>query len=131
MTAALFHAVFLSLAVAGAEPFASAEQERRYYELLKELRCLVCQNQSLSDSAAGLADDLRDEVRAMVADGKSDREIVDFMTARYGDFVLFRPRFRPATWILWLAPAALLAGGLFWLFRWQVVHRRRSDSEPE
>jgi len=82
MTAALFHAVFLSLAVAGAEPFASAEQERRYYELLKELRCLVCQNQSLSDSAAGLAGDLGGEVGAMVADGKGGCEIGYFMTAR-------------------------------------------------
>ncbi len=130
MTAAFIQTVLLSLAVAGAAPFASVEQERRYYELLKELRCLVCQNQSLSDSSAELAGDLRDEVRTMVADGKNDREIVDFMTARYGDFVLFRPRFKPATYILWLAPAVLLAGGLFWLFRWQVVRRRRSD-EPE
>lgn len=110
-----------------AAPFASAERERRYYELLKELRCLVCQNQSLSDSDAALAGDLRAEVRRMIGNGDSDDEIVDFMTARYGDFVLFRPRFKAATWVLWLAPLVLLATGLFWLFRWQIVHRRRVE----
>ncbi len=123
---ALADAAPASLAAVAA-PFASAERERRYYELLKELRCLVCQNQSLSDSDAALAGDLRAEVRRMIGDGKSDDEIVDFMTARYGDFVLFRPRFKAATWVLWLAPFVLLAAGLFWLFRWQVVQRRRVE----
>ena len=107
-----------------AAPFASAEHERRYYQLLKELRCLVCQNQSLSDSDAALAGDLRAEVRRMIDTGAGDDEIMDFMTARYGDFVLFRPRFKAATWVLWLAPFALLAAGLWWLFRWQNAHRR-------
>ena len=112
MIAALFHAVLLSLAVAGAEPFASVEQERRYYELLKELRCLVCQNQSLSDSSAELAGDLRDEVRAMVADGKSNREIVTYMHTRtqslrkWWQYTTILPRRTPPIRILvWSSPS--------------------------
>ena len=112
-------------ASAEATPFASAEHERRYYELLKELRCLVCQNQSLSDSDASLAGDLRAEVRRMIDAGADDDEITRFMTARYGDFILFRPRFKAETWVLWLAPFLLLAAGLFWLFYRQLAHRRR------
>ena len=108
-----------------AAPFASSEHERRYYELLKELRCLVCQNQSLSDSDASLAGDLRTEVRRMIDAGAGDDEIIDFMTARYGDFILFNPRFKAVTWVLWLAPFVLLAAGLFWLFYRQLAHRRR------
>ena len=124
-TAALLLACFALLAPVVAAPFASVEHERRYYELLKELRCLVCQNQSLSDSDASLAGDLRAEVRRMIDAGADDDEIIDFMTARYGDFVLFRPRFKAETWVLWLAPFVLLAAGLFWLFYRQLAHRRR------
>lgn len=124
-TAALLLLCLALAAPGAAAPFASAEHERRYYELLKELRCLVCQNQSLSDSDAALAGDLRIEVRRMIDAGAGDDEIIDFMTARYGDFILFKPRFKAATWVLWLAPFVLLAAGLFWLFYWQLAHRRR------
>ena len=76
-----------------------------------ELRCLVCQNESLSASNAELAHDLRREIRAMILAGKSDAEIMEFMVARYGDFVLYRPPVKPTTWLLWFGPFALLAGG--------------------
>lgn len=83
----------------------------RYDRLINELRCLVCQNNSIADSNAGLAADLRREVRSLLLAGKSDTEILTFMTDRYGDFVLYRPPFVRRTWALWLAPALLLACG--------------------
>ncbi len=86
--------------------------QARYETLTRELRCLVCQNQAIADSNATLAADLRREVRAMIADGASDAEIKEFMVARYGDFVLYRPPFKRSTWLLWLAPALLVIGGL-------------------
>ena len=77
----------------------------------EELRCLVCQNESLAASRAELAEDLRREVRKLIRDGKSDAEIRDYLVARYGDFVLYRPPVKPTTWLLWFGPFALLAGG--------------------
>jgi cytochrome c-type biogenesis protein CcmH len=91
--------------------FATAEQEALFIKLSEELRCLVCQNQSISDSNADLAKDLRDEIYGMLQQGKSEAEIVDFMVVRYGDFVLYRPPMKPVTWLLWFGPAvALLVG---------------------
>jgi cytochrome c-type biogenesis protein CcmH len=87
--------------------------QERYERLINELRCLVCQNNSIADSNAGLAADLRREVRSMLLAGKTDAEILSFMTDRYGDFVLYRPPFVPRTWLLWLAPALLLLLGAF------------------
>lgn len=109
--------------------------EKRFKALAEELRCLVCQNQSLADSQAGLADDLRDEVREQMAGGKSDDEIKDYLVARYGDFVLFRPPLRSSTWALWAGPFALLAGGAgaWWLIqRRQRIGRdgRAADADP-
>ena len=89
------------------------ELQQRYDRLINELRCLVCQNNSIADSNAGLAADLRREVRDLLLQGKSDAEILSFMTDRYGDFVLYRPPFVPRTWLLWLAPALLLILGAF------------------
>lgn len=86
----------------------TAEQAQRYQALVNELRCLVCQNQSIADSNAPLASDLREQVRSQILAGRSDTEITDYVTARYGDFVLYRPPFKPATWLLWLGPFALL-----------------------
>jgi len=77
-------------------------------DLIAELRCLVCQNQSLADSDAELAHDLRAEVYEMVQDGKSDEEIIEFLVARYGDFVLYKPPVKPSTWLLWFGPFALM-----------------------
>ena len=91
--------------------------QERYDRLINELRCLVCQNNSIADSNAGLAADLRREVRDLLLAGKSDAEILHFMTDRYGDFVLYRPPFAPRTWLLWLAPVLLLVAGAFIAFR--------------
>ena len=93
--------------------FTDSGQEERYKALLEELRCLVCQNQSLADSHADLAQDLRQEVYRMVQAGDSDEHIVEFLVARYGDFVLYRPPIRPATYLLWFGPVALLLLGIF------------------
>jgi cytochrome c-type biogenesis protein CcmH len=86
--------------------------EARVQRLGAELRCLVCQNQTVADSSAGLAEDLRREMRTMIARGDSDRQILDFMTARYGDFVLYRPPVKSTTMLLWAGPALLLVAGV-------------------
>lgn len=83
-------------------------QQARYEALTHELRCLVCQNETIADSSAELADDLRKQVYAQVAAGKSDAEIKRYLTDRYGDFVLYRPPFKPLTWLLWAGPFAVL-----------------------
>ena len=82
--------------------------EARLVDISQELRCLVCQNESLASSHAELADDLRNEVRELIRTGKSDQEIKDFLVARYGDFVLYRPEVKPLTWVLWFGPFLLL-----------------------
>lgn len=114
-------ALAFAASLAGAAPLRAAEAppavadpalEARMLKITQELRCLVCQNQTVADSHAGLADDLRVEVRAMLRQGKSDQEIIDFMTARYGDFVLYRPPVKGTTWLLWFGPALLLVGGV-------------------
>lgn len=87
------------------------EAEARYQALIEELRCLVCQNQSIAESNAPLAADLREQVRQQIASGRSDAEIVAFLTDRYGDFVLYRPPFKARTWLLWLGPFLALVGG--------------------
>jgi cytochrome c-type biogenesis protein CcmH len=88
--------------------FETPQQEQHFKDLIEELRCLVCQNQSLADSDAELAHDLRAEVYGMLQDGKSDDEIVDFLVARYGDFVLYNPPLKPSTWLIWFGPFILL-----------------------
>lgn len=101
-----------ALAIDTGRAFEDPEQQARYELLIKDLRCLVCQNQSIADSNATLASDLRREVREMMIAGQSDQQIRDFMTARYGDFVLYRPPVSPRTWLLWSAPVLLLLAGL-------------------
>jgi len=109
--------------------FATPEQDALYRELIEELRCLVCQNQNLAESNAPLAKDLRDEVAKMVAAGKGREEVVGFLVARYGDFVLYRPPLRRDTWLLWAGPFLLLAAGLGGLAA--VLRRRaRAASAP-
>jgi cytochrome c-type biogenesis protein CcmH len=103
--------------------------QARYENITRELRCLVCQNETIADSNATLAGDLRREVRDMIADGKSDDQIRDFMIARYGDFVLYRPRFTPLNFLLWAAPVLLLLAGAFAVVR--VVRRRAAEAEFE
>jgi cytochrome c-type biogenesis protein CcmH len=97
--------------------------EARMVKITSELRCLVCQNQTIADSNASLAVDLRREARTLIKQGKSDAEVVDYMTARYGDFVLYRPPLRATTLLLWFGPALMLAGGAAVLV---IVLRRRS-----
>ena len=100
-------------AVQPAEMLADPALEARAREVSKELRCMVCQNQSIDDSDAGLAKDLRILVRERIKAGDSDQQVLDFLTSRYGDFVLLRPPWETSTLLLWLSPAAiLLAGGI-------------------
>lgn len=105
--------LLLASAIMAAEPlvFNNAEEEVRYTELTQELRCLVCQNQSLADSDAPLAQDLRLEIHKMLQAGSSDAEIKSFLVDRYGDFVLYRPPLAGNTLALWLLPAILLLIG--------------------
>ena len=99
-----------------AKPLAVDPQiEIQVHRLSTELRCLVCQNQSLADSDAPLAEDLRVEIREMAAQGKSDDEIIDYLVARYGDFVLYRPPVKATTVLLWVGPFLLLIAGLIGL----------------
>lgn len=91
--------------------FQTPEEEARYRALARELRCVMCQNQSLADSPAGVADDMRHQVLALIREGKTDGEIKDWFLARYGDFILYRPEVKPVTWALWFGPFVLLLVG--------------------
>lgn len=102
------------------------EQQKNYETLISELRCLVCQNQTIADSNAELAADLRRQVYEMLQQGKTKQEIADFMTARYGDFVLYNPPFKAKTGILWLAPVIFLLIGLIVVFLF--VRRKKTAS---
>jgi cytochrome c-type biogenesis protein CcmH len=86
--------------------------QTRYEKLTQLLRCPQCQNQAIADSPVGIAADLRRELREQIAAGRTDAEIMDFMTARYGDFILYNPPVKPKTWLLWAAPGLLLLAGL-------------------
>ena len=97
--------------------------EQRLIVISEEMRCLVCQNESLAGSRSDLANDLRRELRALIKQGKTDAEIREFMVSRYGDFVLYRPPVKPSTWLLWLGPFGLMILGVVALF---VYLRRRS-----
>src|SRR5882724_652112 len=102
--------------------------EQRLRKLSQELRCLVCQNETLADSRADLAEDLRREIREQIKAGKSDQEVIAFLTQRYGDFVLYRPPLKPTTYLLWFGPFVLMVVGLAVLFRY-VRQRRNSTVE--
>ena len=103
--------------------------EERVTALALELRCLVCQNQTLADSNAPLAVDLRDQIRERIRQGATERDIVDYMVARYGDFVRYRPPFKATTLLLWAGPLLLLAAGLAVLY--YRLARRREQPGPE
>lgn len=109
-------------------PFENAAQRQRFQELTSQLRCMVCQNESLADSNAKLAQDLREKVFHMMQQGMSDAEIKDYLVERYSVFVLYKPPLQPRTWLLWFGPAVVLllggAGAITWL-------RRRSSSTAE
>lgn len=138
--AALLRALLLACAVlagaAGAARAAGAAQplaadpelEARVLKVTAELRCLVCQNQTIADSHADLAVDLRNQVRDMLRQGKTEADVLAYMTARYGDFVLYRPPMRQSTALLWLGPGLLVAGGFAALV---VVLRRRARADDD
>ena len=119
----------LVASVALAQPAPPDPLDARLRTLETELRCLVCQNQTLADSDAPLAVDLRNEIREMASKGRTDDEIREFLLARYGDFVLYKPRFTPVTWLLWLGPFALLLIGVV-IVR-AVVRGRARERAPE
>jgi len=102
--------------------------EARLVDISQELRCMVCQNESLASSHAELADDLRNEVRELIRSGKSDQEVKDFLVARYGDFVLYRPAVKPLTWVLWFGPFALLV--IAAIFLGVYLRQRRALTAP-
>jgi cytochrome c-type biogenesis protein CcmH len=128
--------ISLTCALAGASALAaealSASDnpvlEARVQKISSELRCLVCQNQTIADSHADLAVDLRRQVREMLQSGQTEQQVIDYMTARYGDFVLYRPPFKALTALLWVGPALMVVLGLGTLF---VVLRRRSRLADE
>ncbi len=106
-----------------AHTFDSDLERQRYQSFIEELRCPKCQNQNLAGSDSPISADLRRELYSMITAGKSDKEIVDFMVARYGDFILYRPRVTPATYMLWLLPGGLLLLGLFVMM--MILRQRR------
>lgn len=129
--ASLWLVLAFALAAHAAEAPPMAEDpvlEKRLIGISDELRCLVCQNESLAGSRADLALDLRREIRTLIKAGKTDAEILAFMVERYGDFVRYRPPFNPVTWLLWLGPFALLCGGIVILMR--TVRGNRANEAP-
>jgi cytochrome c-type biogenesis protein CcmH len=120
----LFLIVFLSLPAFSEDP----NLEKRVTGLAHELRCLVCQNQTIADSNAPLAVDLRNQIREQLAAGKSESDVMDFMVARYGDFVLYRPPLKASTVLLWAGPFVFLLLGMFLLYR-RVTRRRPPDPQ--
>ena len=101
--------------------------EQRLIAISEEMRCLVCQNESLAGSRSDLANDLRREIRVLIVEGKTDEQIRNFMVERYGDFVLYRPPVKPITWLLWIGPFVILLAGIIGLM---VYLRRRNQSMP-
>ena len=101
--------------------------EQRLIAISEEMRCLVCQNESLAGSRSDLANDLRREIRILIHEGKTDEQIRNFMVERYGDFVLYRPPVKPITWLLWIGPFVILLAGIIGLM---IYLRRRNQSVP-
>jgi len=102
---------FSAFAIDRAPAFEDPVQQERYERLARELRCLKCRTESIADSNVQLASDLRRQLRELMAAGKTDEEILNYMTDRYGDYVLYRPPVAPRTWLLWAAPVLLVLGG--------------------
>ena len=113
-----------ALAIDPSDKLDDPEQQAMYKRITKEVRCLVCQNQTIADSTAPLAADLRREIKRMIVAGQSEDEIKDFLVERYGDFVLYKPRFQSWNMLLWIAPVLILVFGAAALVR---IVRRRAD----
>ncbi len=108
--------------------FRDTAEETRFHDLVSELRCVMCQNQSLADSNAQIAVDLRREVLDLMREGRSDPEVRDFLVARYGEFVLYRPRVSGTTWLLWFGPLLFALGG--GVVVWRLLRRGRNAPPP-
>ncbi len=127
------HKLLIALACTLAALFAAAQEarpmaedpalEERVLAIANELRCLVCQNETIAASRADLATDLKNQIREQLRAGKGEREILDYMVQRYGDFVLYKPPVKPTTWLLWIGPFVLLVAMAAWL--WRTLSRRR------
>ena len=131
MFAGLLMAIVAVATQAATEPtMLDPVAQKRLVDLSAQLRCLVCQNQSIAESNAPLAVDLRNQINEQIKAGKSDREIVDFMVTRYGDFVLYRPPFKAATALLWIGPIALLLLAVYFFYRTLVSRRTRVEDHP-
>lgn len=127
----LLSGVSLSIVAKEAQPSAADPVlEERVMKLSKELRCLVCQNETLADSRADLANDLRDQIREQMKAGKSDKEIIAYLTDRYGKFILYNPPMDPTTYLLWFGPFVLLLLGLLALFRYVKQRRVLITEQP-
>src|SRR5947207_4411558 len=113
-----------------AKPAEDPEIEQRMKALTEQLRCLVCQNETLADSRADLAEGLRQEIREQMKAGKSDQDIVAFLTQRYGDFVLYKPPVKSTTYLLWFGPFVLLFAGTGVLYRYLKKRRELIDEKP-
>lgn len=135
-----FSSLFIVASLLGVAGFGLAKEalptsadpvlEERVMNLSKELRCLVCQNETLADSRADLAEDLRNQIREQMKAGKSDKEIVAYLTQRYGKFILYNPPIDPTTYLLWFGPFVLLIAGLFVLFRYLKQRRELITDQP-
>ena len=127
----MFSLALLNVVYAADVPmqFDDADKQQRFESLLKEIRCLVCQNQSLADSSADLAQDLRQEVYQMVSENQPDEAVMQFLVDRYGDFVLYRPRLQSSTWLLWFGPFVLLLLGV--IVALVIVKRQAADLKPQ
>ena len=122
MVAGLLALASLASAIDVSEAFDDPEMQARYEKIISEVRCLKCQNQTIKDSNAFLASDLRREIRRMISEGMPDEAIYDFLVDRYGDFALYRPRASGRTLILWIAPYLFLLGG--GIILWRILRRR-------
>jgi cytochrome c-type biogenesis protein CcmH len=131
IVAALLISLAPLFAAANVEPtMLDPVAQKRLVDLSAQLRCLVCQNQSIAESNAELAVDLRNQINEQIKAGKSDSEIVDFMVTRYGDFVLYRPPFKATTALLWIGPIALLLLAILAFYRTLVARRKRIEDRP-
>jgi len=127
--ALLFFSLSATAAPIETYKFDSPETEKIFHKLSEELRCLVCQNQNIAESNADLAKDLRLEIYTMLSAGKTEDEIVGFMVKRYGDYVLYRPPFKPMTWLLWFGPAIAFVIGLTFVVRFMKSQKMNAQTE--
>ncbi len=118
-----------SYAAFNLKQFDNPKYATRYEDLIYQIRCLVCQNQTIADSNADLAKDLRNEIQKMILSGQSDQQIIDFLVERYGEFVLYKPRIEFKTWLLWGGPALLLITGIIILIFNNLQRNKQVDIE--